>query len=103
MEKDIDTIPVATDQEEVANMFRQYDLASAPVVDQQGRIVGVITYDDVMDVIHEEAEEEESAIRASRFAPDRIAYRRGPATVKWISGRGRSSDVLGRRICRYRR
>jgi magnesium transporter len=39
-------------------MFRQYDLASAPVVDPAGRIVGVITYDDVMDVIHEEAEED---------------------------------------------
>jgi magnesium transporter len=58
MEKDIDTISVTTDQEEVANMFRQYDLASAPVVDPAGRIVGVITYDDVMDVIHEEAEED---------------------------------------------
>jgi len=58
MEKDIDTIPVTTDQEEVANMFRQYDLASAPVVDEQGRIVGVITHDDIMDVIHDEAEED---------------------------------------------
>lgn len=58
MDTDLDCIPVATDQEEVANLFRQYDLASAPVVDEQGRLVGVITYDDIMDVIHEEAEED---------------------------------------------
>ncbi len=58
MDTDLDKIPVTTDQEEVANMFRQYDLASAPVVDKAGRLVGVITYDDVMDVIHDEAEED---------------------------------------------
>jgi magnesium transporter len=58
MDTDIDRIPVTTDQEEVAHLFRQYDLASAPVVDAEGRMVGVITHDDVMDVVHEEAEED---------------------------------------------
>lgn len=58
MDTDLDRIPVTTDQEEVANLFRQYDLASAPVVDDNGRMVGVITHDDVMDVMHEEAEED---------------------------------------------
>jgi magnesium transporter len=58
MDTDIDRIPVTTDQEEVAHLFRQYDLASAPVVDAKGRMVGVITHDDVMDVVHEEAEED---------------------------------------------
>ncbi len=58
MDTDIDKIPMATDQEEVANLFRQYDLASAPVVDDAGKMVGVITHDDVLDVVHEEAEED---------------------------------------------
>jgi magnesium transporter len=58
MDTDIDRIPVTTDQEEVANLFRQYDLASAPVVDTDGKMIGVITHDDVMDVVHEEAEED---------------------------------------------
>jgi len=58
MDTDIDRIPVITDQEEVAHLFRQYDLASAPVVDDAGRLVGVVTHDDVMDVVHEEAEED---------------------------------------------
>ena len=51
-------VPVDMDQEEVAFLFRQYDLASAPVVDEAGRLVGVITVDDVLDVIDEEAEED---------------------------------------------
>lgn len=46
------------DQEEVAYIFRQYNLASAPVVDDAGRLTGMITIDDVVDVIQEEAEED---------------------------------------------
>ncbi|MCB1934285.1 MAG: magnesium transporter, partial [Candidatus Accumulibacter sp.] len=58
MKEDITTIPVAMDQEEVAILFRNRDLVSAPVVDEEGRIVGMITVDDVVDVIDEEAEED---------------------------------------------
>ena len=47
-----------TDQEEVAFLFRQYGLVSAPVIDAEGRLLGVITIDDVVDVIQEEAEED---------------------------------------------
>jgi magnesium transporter len=46
------------DQEEVANLFHKYDLVSAPVVDEQGRLVGRITVDDVLDVVEEEASED---------------------------------------------
>ncbi|CAA7613218.1 magnesium transporter [Magnetospirillum sp. UT-4] len=49
------TVPAAADQEEVAFLFRQHDLMSAPVVDGAGRLVGTITIDDVVDVIDEEA------------------------------------------------
>ncbi|MGB8274925.1 MAG: magnesium transporter [Alphaproteobacteria bacterium] len=52
------TVPVNMDQEDVAFMFRQQDLISAPVVEADGRLVGVITVDDVVDVIDEEAEED---------------------------------------------
>jgi magnesium transporter len=47
-----------TDQEDVAFLFRQRDLTSAPVVDDAGRLVGVITIDDVVDVIDEEHEDD---------------------------------------------
>lgn len=46
------------DQEEAARLFEQYDLLSAAVVDDAKRLVGVLTIDDVVDVIHEEADED---------------------------------------------
>ena len=52
------TVPVEMDQEDVAFLFRQRDLISAPVVDNSAKLVGVITIDDVVDVIHEENEED---------------------------------------------
>ena len=58
METDMRVVPLAMDQEEVAYLFRQYGLVSAPVVDEAGRLVGVITVDDVVDIISEEAEED---------------------------------------------
>jgi magnesium transporter len=51
-------IPVDMDQEEVAYMFRQYRLVSAPVVDAGGRLIGVIMGDDVVEVVQDEAEED---------------------------------------------
>ena len=51
-------IDAEMDQEEAAQLFEQYDLLSAAVVDENGRLVGVLTIDDVVDVIHEEAEED---------------------------------------------
>ena len=50
------------DQEDVARKFQNYDLMSAPVVDENERLVGVITVDDVVDVIHDEAEEDMKAL-----------------------------------------
>tara|TARA_R110000787_G_scaffold186397_4_gene298050 strand:- start:19093 stop:20514 length:1422 start_codon:yes stop_codon:yes gene_type:complete len=58
MEEDMHVINVATDQEDVAFLFRQRDLVSAPVIDDSGKLVGAITVDDVVDVIHEEHEED---------------------------------------------
>lgn len=50
------------DQEEVARLFQRYDLVAAPVVDANDRLVGAITFDDVADVIVEEAEEDIKAL-----------------------------------------
>lgn len=46
------------DQEEVAHTFQKYHLASAPVVDEAGRLTGTVTVDDIVDVISEEGEED---------------------------------------------
>ena len=58
MMKDMKLVPVTMDQEDVAFIFRQRDLTSAPVVNSHGQLIGVITIDDIVDVIHEEHEED---------------------------------------------
>ncbi len=51
-------IPAEMDQEQVAQIFRRDNIVSAPVIDEAGRLIGVITIDDVIDVIDEEAHED---------------------------------------------
>ena len=58
MNSDIVTVPVMMDQEEVAFLFSQQNLVSAPVVDNSNRLIGTITVGDALDVIKEEAEED---------------------------------------------
>ena len=58
METHFQIVETHTDQEEVGYLFRKYGLASAPVVNHTGRLVGLIAVDDVVDVIGEEAEED---------------------------------------------
>jgi magnesium transporter len=62
MDEDRRRVHAADDQEEVARMFGRYNLVSVPVVDPEDRLVGVITYDDLADVITEEAEEDIRAL-----------------------------------------
>jgi magnesium transporter len=62
MEVERRRIHASEDQEGVARLFQRYDLVAAPVVDEEDRLVGVITFDDVADVIVEEAEEDIKAL-----------------------------------------
>jgi magnesium transporter len=62
VDEDRRRVSVLADQEEVARLFRKYNLVAAPVLDTQNRLVGVITVDDVVDVIEEEAEEDLKAL-----------------------------------------
>ncbi len=58
MDPKVIAVHVDTDQEEVANLVKKYDLVNIPVVDEQGVLVGRITHDDIIDVIEEEADED---------------------------------------------
>ncbi len=58
MDRDLRLVPATMDQEEVAFLFRKYGLIAAPVIDTTGRLVGVITFDDAVRVIEEEAEDD---------------------------------------------
>jgi magnesium transporter len=65
VEEDLHAVEVTQDQEDVARLFERYDLVAAPVVDD-ARLVGVITFDDIVDVIEEEAEEDIKALGGVR-------------------------------------
>jgi len=58
MDENVISAPVDLDQEEVARIFRKYDIYILPVVDDQNHLLGRITVDDVIDVIDEEASED---------------------------------------------
>ncbi|MEO1264517.1 MAG: magnesium transporter [Pseudomonadota bacterium] len=58
MTSDIEVVRATEDQEEVARQFNRYDLLSAPVVDENERMVGVVTVDDMVEVIQDEADED---------------------------------------------
>lgn len=58
MRSDLATMPPDLDQEAVANLFAETNLMAIPVVDAEGRIQGIVTVDDVVDVVREEATED---------------------------------------------
>ncbi|QKX01123.1 magnesium transporter [Wolbachia endosymbiont of Dipetalonema caudispina] len=58
MSQDIKTIKTGVDQEEVARIFKDYSLLSAPVVNKRGKIIGVILIEDVIKVVQQETEED---------------------------------------------
>ena len=58
MNENVISIGTMTDQEEAARLFQKYDFTAMPVVDNENRMVGIITIDDVVDIIQEEATED---------------------------------------------
>ena len=85
MKRDQTLIPVTMDQEEVGNMFQKYALISAAVVDENGRLVGQMTVDDVVHIISEEAGEDVLLLSGAGDGdinePIREAY---AARVRWL-------------------
>ena len=56
--QECESVPTTMDQEEVANLFQDYDYNTLPVVDSENRLVGIITIDDILDIIEEETTED---------------------------------------------
>ena len=75
-------VTVDTDQEEVASIVSQYDLLAIPVVDMEGQLAGIITVDDVIDVIREEAEED--IYRLAGTTEEELLYRGNPWKIARI-------------------
>lgn len=80
------TVTPTTDQQDVARLISQYDLVAIPVVDKENRILGIVTVDDVIDVLVEEFEEDVAKLvgtdaeEMERKSPARVAQLRLP----WI-------------------
>ncbi|GIV61078.1 MAG: magnesium transporter MgtE [Rhodothermaceae bacterium] len=101
MDTDVDYVTADVDQEEVARLMERYDLVSLPVVDEQGRLIGRITIDDVVDVIREEAEEDiqrMSGVAGGEEPTDsvlRIVQGRLPWILAGMVGSGVAAFVIG--------
>ena len=82
METNIISVDTSTDQEEIALTFQKYDFLSLPVVDKENRLVGIVTIDDVVDIISEEATEDIAIMNA--VAPsDKPYLKTGVLKIWW--------------------
>lgn len=86
MSEKVVKVSVAKDQEEIAQMFRDYDLLALPVVDYQDHLLGIITVDDILDVMEEEANEDYSkfaGISESDSSKD-TAFHAAKTRLPWL-------------------
>ena len=85
MDRDVISVRVTEDQEKVAQLMARYDFLAVPVVDQQDQLVGIITHDDVLDVLQEEATEDVQ--RQAAVQPLDESYLTTPLlTIAWKRG-----------------
>ena len=88
MEQNVISVSTMTDKEEVGIMFGKYGFLALPVVDAEDRMVGIITVDDAIDVIQDEAEEDFEVMAA--ITPTETTYLRSPvlsichARIPWL-------------------
>lgn len=83
MEPNVISVTTMDDQETVAQMFSKYDVIALPVVDGENRLVGIVTVDDAIDVIQEEATEDIEKMAA--ITPSEKPYLKTPALTIWKS------------------
>lgn len=77
METNVISVTTKEDKEVVGNLFNRYDFLALPVVDEEGRLVGIVTVDDAIDVIKEETEEDFARMAAITTAEE--SYLKTPA------------------------
>lgn len=89
MKPDAVTLPVTMDKEDVARVFDKYNFLALPVVDSAGRLLGIVTIDDVIDVIREEATEDAlklGGIPAGEDHPLDSPYSSVRKRLPWLMG-----------------
>ncbi|RLB12118.1 MAG: hypothetical protein DRG63_12135 [Deltaproteobacteria bacterium] len=102
MNPNVISVNVNADQEEVVHLVKKYDLVNIPVVDDQNRLVGRITHDDVIDVIEDEVDEDMTRIAGvidqeiTEDSPLKISRARLPWLIGGIFGELISALVISR-------
>ena len=105
MEENVISVTTNEDKEDVAKMFDKYDFLALPVVDNENRLVGIVTVDDAMDVMSEENEEDFEKMAA--MAPSEDDYLKESVLVQyknrivWLLVLMLSSIVTGKIITNY--
>lgn len=105
METEIISVYTHADQEQVAQLFTKYDLLALPVIDQDGRMVGIVTFDDAMDVMVDEATEDITKMAA--INPSEKTYFETPVLqhaknrIPWLLILMFTSIITGTIITRY--
>ncbi|HLQ30304.1 MAG TPA: magnesium transporter [Ktedonobacteraceae bacterium] len=89
MDTDVIKVNTGTDQEEVARVIAKYDLLGVPVVDSDNHLVGLVTVDDVIDVLHEEQAEDFSEIAGASVEEledeEHFSWQAALGRVRWLS------------------
>lgn len=88
MDANVISVNALLDREEVAKLFSKHDMAAVPVTDAEGRMVGIITFDDIMDVIAEENAEDMAKMSAVMPSEDGYfetsVFRHAAGRIVWL-------------------
>jgi magnesium transporter len=89
MDRDVIKVSTDTDQEEVARIIAKYDLLGVPVVDSENHLVGLVTVDDVIDVLHEEEAEDFSELSGASVEEleeeEHFSWRAVANRITWLA------------------
>lgn len=105
MTTEIISVNTHTDKEEVAHLFSKYDLLALPVLDQDDRMVGIVTFDDAMDVMVDEATEDITKMAAMNPSEDTYfetsVFRHARNRIPWLLILMLTATITGMIISRY--
>ncbi len=105
MNTNIISVHTKTDQEEVSRLFRQYDLIAMPVLDSENLFVGIVTFDDVMDVMVDETNEDISKMAAMEPSEksyfETTVWQHAKHRIMWLLVLMFSATITGSIITKY--
>ena len=105
MKEDFISVKTTDDREEAAKLFRKYGLIAIPVLDSEGCIVGIVTFDDAIDVLTEETTEDMNKMAAMGSSDESYlktsAFTHAKHRIVWLLVLMLSSTITGAIIARY--